>query len=113
MKLRTYMEELSQLGISIRVSASARGCEAAVKGIVFNDEVYSVCTNVPVEIEMISSKGKKAEDLSEEEGTVKRLPAADADSASENEVNPSIGTYRIGFCIYRNINFVQRINQAT
>lgn len=102
-KLRSYVEDLSRLGISIRVAASSRSREAAVKGLVFNNEIYSVCTNVPVEIELIMAKDKRKNDgdLSFEEGPINELVAQDAESASENELNPTKGMYIYGFCTYK------------
>ncbi len=93
-RLREHVEGLSQLGISIRVQACNRYREAALKGLVFNNNIYAVCTNIPVEIEMVSvarDKQSNEEDSTTQHQRKNSLVVEEADSASERETNPTQG----------------------
>lgn len=91
-RLREHVEGLAKLGISVRVQAGARSRLAAVKGLVFNNEVFSICTTVAVEIETLSTKQstKEADEASEREKQA-FASVEEQDSVSEKELNPTEG----------------------
>ncbi len=80
--LRNHVEGLSKLGITVKVQTS-KSC-AAVKGLVFNNEVYSVCSTVPVEIEVVKKKSQGRESDFEDASLEDKAPA-DVESVSESE----------------------------